>query len=331
MELSARPAITAGVALATAGMIAATPVLPAAPVVDVPDIQLVGFADTLEDWMISFNEFLYPGLLDVNQGLVDAEVGFEKLISPLFDFDFLGYTDADSILNGVPNRLFNVFNMGLGGVQNSLLGVLGAEFASGVGGENAGAGITNSLLVGLNNTTNHVFDTGAIGGVEGMFGQALQAFANVTGFPTDNLMDGLQNGLVGFNGGLVDFVKDFNGALKAGELGLERLIAPLFEAVSKIYNPDDVIYKSADSILNGVVNRGFNTFNMLLDAGQQGFLGLLGADFQSSEITSTLLTTIDVTGVAFNDGVVGGLEGFLGNGYMMLADLAGLIQALLGF
>ncbi|OBJ67810.1 hypothetical protein [Mycobacterium sp. 1274756.6] len=318
MEIAVRPAVTAGVALAAAGMIAVTPVASVVPDVQVPNIQLVGFADTLDDWLSGFNADLFAGQIAFNSNLVDryaggfgAEIQLEKLLF-----------GSNNALNGVINRLYNVFNMGLGAGQNSLNGVLGTSVDP--------SEVTASLLAGFDPNGGNVFNTGQIGGLEGMFGQALQAFANATGFPNDSLMGALQDGLIDFNGGLVSVLKDFNGALVDSQLGLERMVSPLFEAVAQIYNPDQVIYKGADSILNGVVNRGFNTFNMLLDSAQQGFLGLLGADFESADITSSLLVTLGVTG-PFNTGVIGGLEGFLGNGYMMLADLAGLIQALLGF
>ncbi|ODR08886.1 hypothetical protein BHQ15_08485 [Mycolicibacillus koreensis] len=308
MELSTGPTITAGVALAAAGMIAATPVLPAAPVVNVPDIQLVGFADTLEGWMKGFNDFLYPGVLDLNQGLVGAEIGLEKLVSPLFDFDFLGPLHEDfsdtNILNGIVNRGFNVFNMGLGGVQSSLLGVFGAEFTSGMPSSDPGAGIINSLLVGLNPA--NVFNSGQIGGLEGMFVQGLQAFANLTGFPGPDLMQGIQDGLINFNTGLVDFLKDFNHTLVTSQWGLEEMIF------------------GTDSALNGVINRSFNVLNMFLDAGQQGFLGVLGADFPSQAMTSSLLATPDyIPDPIFATGEIGGLEAVLGNSYLVLADLIG--------
>lgn len=306
--MSARPAVTAGVALATAGMIAATPVLPAAPEVNVPDIQLTagdyGFSLTLQGWMQDFNSALVGGLLDANRGLVGAEVGLENLISPLFDFEFLGHLHDNfseaNILNGIVNRGFNVFNMGLGGAQSSLLGLLGANFTS--GDSTSADGITSSLLVGLGG--NNVFNSGEIGGLEGVFVQGLQAFANLTGFPGESMMKGLDGGLTSFNSDLVGFLTDFNGALKAGQLGLENMIF------------------GSGSALNGVVNRGFDAFNMLLSAGQQGFLGLLGANFTAPDITSSLLLIPDTVG-PFTDGTVGGLEGVLGNGYLVLADLIG--------
>ena len=92
--------------------------------------------------------------------------------------------------------------------------------------------------------------------------------------------------------------------LVGGQVGLEQLIF------------------GTDSALNGVINRSFNVFNMFLDAGQQGFLGLLGADFDPTVMTSSLLVGLG-SGGAFTDGAIGGLEGVLGNGYMVLADLLG--------
>lgn len=314
MEIAVRPAVTAGVALAAAGMIAVTPVSSVVPDVQVPEIQLVGFAGQLQDWMSGLNDFLYHGLLDVNQGLVGAQVGLEQAIAKPFG-DLLG--PADGILNGIPNRLFNVFNMGLGGAQSSLLGVLGADFVSGgalAGKATADSGITASLLVGLNNATNPVFDTGAIGGLEGMFGQALQAFANMTGFPDKELMIGLEAGMAGFNHELVESLLGMNKGLVVGELGFERLIAPVFE-----YFPG---YVEPTSILNGVVNRGFNTINMSLGSLQQGFLGLLGADFDTAAFADSLLVASNVG--PFTDSTIGGLEGVLGNGYMTLANFVGL-------
>lgn len=139
-----------------------------------------------------------------------------------------------------------------------------------------------------------------------MFVQGLQAFANLTGFPGADLMQGIQGGLINFNTGLVDFLKDFNHTLVTSQWGLEEMIF------------------GTDSALNGVINRSFNVLNMFLDAGQQGFLGLLGADFSAKAVTSSLLATPDyIPDPIFALGDIGGLEGVLGNSYLVLADLVG--------
>lgn len=308
MEIAVRPVVTAGVALAAAGMIAVTPVASVVPDVQVPEIQLVGFADQLEDWLGGFNAGLLHGILGFNDALTDAQVGFEKLISGPFEYlPFLNQDfDADNILNGFLNRSFNVFNMGLGAGQQGFLGFLGADFTT--------EKVTKSLLQGTSDV-GQVFNNGNIGGLEGMLGQGLQAFANLTGFPNDSLMGQLQAGLLDLNGSIVKGLISFNDGLTEAQAGLEGLVAPIFDI-------GPFSGSEADSILNGVVNRGFNVFNMFLDSGQQSFLGVLGADFTAKEITDSLIVGGNQV---FNNGTIGGLEGVFGQGYMVLANLLGMV------
>ncbi|HTM84850.1 MAG TPA: hypothetical protein VL179_08100, partial [Mycobacterium sp.] len=204
MELTVRPAVSAGVALAAAGMIAVTPVIPALPDLQVPDIQLTGLSEDLQGLMIDLNTGLIDGLTGFNEGLLGGQIAVEQLLF-----------GSDSALNGVINRLFNTFNMGLDVGQNALNGLLGVNVAG-------ADSLTESLLVGLNPAG--IFRAGDIGGLEGMFGNGLQAFANITGFPDLGMMTGLESAFLDFNKGLVDGFLDFNQFLVGAQVGLEQLI-----------------------------------------------------------------------------------------------------------
>ncbi|MGV0633315.1 hypothetical protein ABQE69_00430 [Mycolicibacillus trivialis] len=292
MEIAVRPAVTTGVALAAAGMIAVTPVASVVPDVQVPEIQLTaddyGFSATLDGWMQGFNTALIGGLSDLNQGLHGGELGLEALVAPLFR-DILGYKTDVSILNGIPNRLFNVFNMALDSGQQGLLGLLGGS---------DGSSLTDSLIVGGTQVFNPESD---FGGLENMFGQALKAVDNLTGFPGDGALEGLQDGISNFNTALTNGLTEFNTWLVEGQRSLEMAVF------------------GVDHAFNGALNRGFDMFNSLLGAGQRGLLGVLGADF--SGIAHSL--SVVPTESDFPFAGIGGLEGILGNGYLLFANLIG--------
>ncbi|HTQ23011.1 MAG TPA: PE family protein, partial [Mycobacterium sp.] len=76
---------------------------------------------------------------------------------------------TDSALNGVPNRLFNVFNTGLGTAEQGFNGMLGAE-----NGEN----LIPGLLTG---SAAQPFNDGQIGGVVGIADQGLAAGSDFIG------------------------------------------------------------------------------------------------------------------------------------------------------
>lgn len=313
----ARPYIAAGAALVTAaGLVAAAPALTApalpdvqVPAVQVPAVQLTGFADSLESALQGFNGFVLNGLVDVNSGLVSGQVGLEELIF-----------GNDSALNGVVNRLFNVGNMGFGTVQNFLNGAIGIR-PDAVGADTGPGHLTWNLLTGQNAfgvATPNVFNSGEIGGLEGMAVQGLQALGNVIGIPTDSMSEALNNALIALNGFLVDGVLNFNHFLTSAELFIEEhLIAPFVTWLTG---------DAPDSLFNGALNRGFDAFNMLIDAGQQSLLGGLGANFDPVDLTLSLLTTGPDFGVGqvLSDGTIGGLEGFFAQAYMAFADFIGM-------
>ncbi|ORX07545.1 hypothetical protein AWC30_04615 [Mycolicibacillus trivialis] len=313
--------------MAAAGMIAVTPVASVVPDVQVPEIQLVaadGFAADLHGWLTDYGTDSISRLLSANKGLLDTEMGFQEAVFKLMAT--LGYEDplgSDSIFAGSLNRGFNSFNMLLDSGEQGLRGVLG------VGGAEAGPlAITQSLLHGTDPTW--PLNTGEVGGLIGSFNQGFKVIDNLTGIPGEGLLENLfelEKSLI--NEGLVNGIKDFNELLTVGERGLEEFVSPLFKLVSGLLGDSELIYKAPDSILNGVVNRAFNTFNMFLDAGQQGFLGMLGADFDPTKMTESLLIGVGAldSGV-FNSGDIGGLAGVLGQGYMTLADLGGLVAGL---
>lgn len=301
MELAARPLLTATVAFSAVGLLAVTPVASVVPEVQIPEIHLTAIADDIGDGIAGFNGFLVDGLLDANQALVAGQIGLEAMISGPFSYlpDFLAqHFNPDNILNGALNRSYNVFNMGLDAAQQGLLGVLGAD----------GSDLTEALTAGLNNGTNPVFATGDIGGLQGMFGNALKVLDNLIGFPGTAAMDGLETGIDGANGSLVEGLTGLNQWLVAGQLGLQ-----------------DAVF-GTEHAFNGVLNRGFDAFNALLGAGQRGILGVLGADF--STITESL-SLVPLQGGHLGDlaefplAGAGGLQGVLGHSYMLLANLIG--------
>lgn len=301
MEIAARPTVTAGIALAAAGLITAAPVTTALPEVQLPDIQLTASpGDTIAAAMVGLNDFLTGGEVSVNGGLVSAQVGLEQAIF-----------GSDSALNGVLNRGYNVFNMFLDTGERTFNGLLGANGPLNGAGELDPLAVTQSLTVGLAPLGGNVFDTGDIGGLEGVFSQGLAAVGDMTGFPSTTMLRGLETALIGFNNGLV-----------GGELGFNHAL---------------IIDESAilpGNVLNGAVNQLVNVFNLLLDTAEQSFNGLIGAHAEATDnayqtITGSLQLDLGAASDPFaaNDValLIGGLEGVLGHGYMIFADLLGML------
>lgn len=196
MQLAARPYVTVGVALAAAGIISVTPVAPPLPDVQVPDIELTSLTDTLSAigadlgantlsfspsdlaaaaassggllYNLSvaetgFNEFLLSTQTSFNTGLVAHELALEELIF-----------GTDSALNGTINRLFNVGNMFVDTFENTFNGFLFG----------ANPDITSVLTVGMNalgELTPNLFNSGMLGGIEGVFNNTLAAFFDFLG------------------------------------------------------------------------------------------------------------------------------------------------------
>jgi hypothetical protein len=311
MQLVARPCIAAA-ALVTGSVIAATPLAPPAlPEVHMPAIHLTattdGLSQEIADAMASFNAQLGGQELGLNGNLYNGEIGFEKAIGPFFA-NVADSHSADSALNGVLNRLFNVGNLFLGTGENTFNSLLGANNFT-------PEAILNTLLTGAGNPAN-VFDGGNIGGVEGIFDNSAITYGDFIGLlhdqfglslpgPTGAQLFDLQNAELGFNTNLVNGETAFNGNLLGSELNFEKMLF------------------GSDSALNGVLNRLFNVGNLFLGTGENTFNSVLGADFNPEQLTASLLT--GAPNNIFDSGTIGGLEGMIGQGYMAFADSLGLL------
>jgi hypothetical protein len=121
---------------------------------------------TLGDDLITFNNALVADELAFNAQLLNEELAAEAAA-------FGGNEDA---LNGSVERLFNIDNLFLSTEENSFNSLIGAEFSP--------AEITQSLLTG---TTTDVFDTGDLGGVQGIFDQDLALSADLAGLTSGDI------------------------------------------------------------------------------------------------------------------------------------------------
>jgi hypothetical protein len=121
---------------------------------------------TLGDDFITFNNALVADELAFNTQLLDEELAAEAAA-------FGGNEEA---LNGSVDRMFNIDNLFLSTAENSFNSVIGAEFSP--------AEITQSLLTG---TTTDVFDTGDLGGLQGIFDQNLALSADLAGLTSGDI------------------------------------------------------------------------------------------------------------------------------------------------
>lgn len=121
---------------------------------------------TLGDDLITFNNALVADELAFNTQLLNEELAAEAAA-------FGGNEDA---LNGSVDRMFNIDNLFLSTEENSFNSLIGAEFSP--------AEITQSLLTG---TTTEVFDTGDLGGLQGIFDQDLALSADLAGLTSGDI------------------------------------------------------------------------------------------------------------------------------------------------
>jgi hypothetical protein len=121
---------------------------------------------TLGDDLITFNNALVADELAFNTQLLNEELAAEAAA-------FGGNEDA---LNGSVDRMFNIDNLFLSTEENSFNSLIGADFSP--------ADITQSLLTG--NTTD-VFDTGDLGGLQGIFDQDLALSAALAGLTSGDI------------------------------------------------------------------------------------------------------------------------------------------------
>ena len=121
---------------------------------------------TLGDDLITFNNALVADELAFNTQLLNEELAAEAAA-------FGGNEDA---LNGSVDRMFNIDNLFLSTEENSFNSLIGAEFSP--------AEITQSLLTG---TTTDVFDTGDLGGLQGIFDQNLALVTDLAGLTSGDI------------------------------------------------------------------------------------------------------------------------------------------------
>ncbi len=261
----------------------------------------------LQQTQLGFTSGLVNGELGFNHSLLTNEVGLEQRVF-----------GTDSALNGVLNRGFNEFNLLLGTGEQTADSLLGVQMPT---------GFTAGLLTG---SGAQVFNGGQIGGLEGVFDQSLAGSADFAGLLVGNgsamsaassLVNGsaaqavslaspasvlqqLQQTEIGFNTNLVNGQLGLNHSLLTNEVGLEQQVF------------------GTDSALNGVLNRGFNEFNLLLGTGEQTADSLLGAQVPAG-FTASLLTGSGAQ--VFNGGQIGGLLGVFDQSLAGSADFAGLL------
>ncbi len=121
---------------------------------------------TLGDDFITFNNALVADELAFNTQLLDEELAAEAA----------AFSGNEEALNGSVDRMFNIDNLFLSTAENSFNSVIGAEFSP--------AEITQSLLTG---TTTDVFDTGDLGGLQGIFDQNLALAADLAGLTSGDI------------------------------------------------------------------------------------------------------------------------------------------------
>ncbi|OSC32863.1 hypothetical protein B8W67_13440 [Mycolicibacillus koreensis] len=255
----------------------------------------------------------FTGLLGVEREISGAVYQLVKNL-PLEDMG----TSGQNVLNGTFSRLFDAVNMFLSGNEQAFMGLLGI-------GSNPAAlsplALTNTLLADAANP-NNLFHSGDIGGLQNVAAAIPYAFGNLKGIINDNLgfnlvpgpekadFAALQDAFSTFDRALVSGQLAFNDNLVTSQLGIEKALF------------------GTDNALNGIVNRGFNALNMLLDAQQQSLNGLLGISYSGYsplELTNSLMFTPYIADAPLNDGTIGGLMGAFNQTLSMFTNLAGLV------
>jgi hypothetical protein len=115
---------------------------------------------TLGDDLITFNNALVADELAFNTNLLNEELAVEAA----------AFGGNENALNGSVDRMINIDNLVLSTEENSFNSLIGAEFNP--------AELTQSLLTG---TSADVFDTGDLGGLQGIVDQSLALSADLAG------------------------------------------------------------------------------------------------------------------------------------------------------
>ncbi|MGA8329745.1 MAG: hypothetical protein WB777_10685 [Mycobacterium sp.] len=121
---------------------------------------------TLGDDFITFNNALVADELAFNTQLLNEELAAEAA----------AFGGNEAALNGSVDRMINIDNLSLSTEENSFNSLIGAEFSP--------ADITQSLLTG---TTTDVFDTGDLGGLQGIIDQNLALSADLAGLTSSDI------------------------------------------------------------------------------------------------------------------------------------------------
>lgn len=347
MHRTARFNVAAAAALAAGSVIAVTPMTPAltstlrsvqAPAIRltatgaITDFQsllneLLGFLfsgsgpvivpgdplQTLQADELLFNTFLTNGEVATNAALVSGELNAEETVAPLFAL-FADSASGASILNGTVDDLFNAANI-LTSSQNIAYDVI------------FGANADPATLIGSLFTTGNpdgLFDTGQIGGIEGILSNGILAYYDAVGLLDD------QFGLTGASalpGPTFAELQTLQGdELTLGsQLGASE-IAFNDHLVSGEAAAETAAFGGQSDALNGLVDRVINADNELLGTGENLINLVFGAEnVDPTTLTASLLIPSD-TGV-FDSGDIGGLEGVVDQLLAGISDAGGLTAA----
>ncbi len=311
MQLAARPDIAAAAAaLAVASMVAVTPVA-LSPDLQARTIQLAStgsaFApdlvpDTLQQLQaddVSSNAALVAQEVAVNANFLAGETNLESAIAPAFS-GLADSSNSTSILNGLVNVLFQFNTLFLGTAENSFNSLLGTDFdpaalTDGFGGLR---GLMDLSLLGLTDAVQFADDeTKMLTGIEGTLP-----------FPSDAELIALQAEELAACHLLDNGIATFNSTLVAGE------------------QAEETAALGSNTALNGLVDRLFNSGNLLLASGENFVTSLMGVEgVDPAGVTTSLLIPSD-TGV-FDSGAIGGLEGVFDQLLAASSDAAGLTSA----
>lgn len=341
MQFAARPYAAVTAALVAGGFVAAAaPIAATQAGVAVHDIRLAnsgaGFLADMATQQLSGGSSLIDGLLDFNGKIATFD---DDLLGNLFSGQTSSF--ANGIREGL-EQLFDGTNGWLGIGENALLGLLGANgtvSSTGVFTATDLSDFNKSLFLDQDHNGSYPF-----GGLESVLGHYLgstsfigatlfgMSGADLEGSFATTVFQWLVGEIAKFNTALVESELAFNHNLVTLELGIEKALF------------------GDDSALNGVLNRAFNTFNMLFDAPEKMLNGIIGAtgydvDYakvlelvaadKHADISSAMhliaspqdLTASLLTGSGeqvFNGGEIGGLTGMFDQNMAMWGDVLGL-------
>ncbi len=132
----------------------------------------------------AFDQTLISDELIFNSNLLHEELLAEAAV----------FGGNDSAFNGVVDRLINIENLPLSTEENALNSLIGADYDSNMpaafNGMTVPEALTASLLTGVGGTAadpTNVFDTGDLGGIEGIFDQNAALLADIAGLNSADL------------------------------------------------------------------------------------------------------------------------------------------------